>query len=56
MKQPRSVRIFVLCTALMAALLAGAGSAVLGVCGPFTDVSDVAFCPFVLEIFYGSPK
>jgi hypothetical protein len=24
----------------------------LGLCGPFTDVSDVIFCPFVLEIFY----
>jgi hypothetical protein len=35
----------------MAALLGGAGSAILGVCGPFTDVSDAAFCPFVLEIF-----
>jgi hypothetical protein len=35
----------------LAALLGGAASAVLGVCGPFTDVSDAAFCPFVLEIF-----
>jgi hypothetical protein len=25
---------------------------ILGLCGPFTDVSDVTFCPFVLEIFY----
>jgi DNA-binding beta-propeller fold protein YncE len=32
--------------------LCGAGSALLGVCGPFTDVSDAGFCPFVLEIFY----
>ena len=38
--------------ALAAAMLAGAGTAGLGLCGPFTDVSDVAFCPFVLEIFY----
>ncbi len=29
----------------------GAGSALLGVCGPFTDVSNAGFCPFVLEIF-----
>jgi len=36
--------------ALIAVAL-GAGSAALGVCGPFTDVSDDAFCPFVLEIF-----
>ena len=35
-----------------AVLLAGAGSALLGICGPFTDVSDAQFCPFVLEIFY----
>src|SRR5262250_1687670 len=37
--------------AVAGAVLAGAVS-VLGVCGPFTDVSDAAFCPFVLEIFY----
>ncbi len=34
-----------------AVLTAGAGGALLGVCGPFTDVTDAAFCPFVLEIF-----
>ena len=34
-----------------AALLGGAGGGLLGVCGPFTDVSDPSFCPFVLEIF-----
>jgi hypothetical protein len=33
------------------ALLCGASGALLGVCGPFTDVSDAGFCPFVLEIF-----
>ena len=33
-------------------LLAGATAAVLGVCGPFTDVAADAFCPFVLEVFY----
>src|SRR5215831_18015038 len=38
-----------LCAAL---LLGGAGSTVFGLCGTFTDVSDAAFCPFVLEIFY----
>ena len=37
--------------AAAAASLAGAGSALLGLCGPFTDVTDAAFCPFVLEIF-----
>jgi len=35
-----------------AALLAGAAGGLFGFCGPFTDVSDAAFCPFVLEIFY----
>ncbi len=35
----------------VSALLGGAGSALLGACGPFTDVTDAAFCPFVLEIF-----
>src|SRR6476660_4035227 len=35
----------------IAALFCGVASAVLGVCGPFTDVSDATFCPFVLEIF-----
>ena len=37
------------CAGLAVAL--GAGSSLLGVCGPFTDVSDAGFCPFVLEIF-----
>ena len=30
----------------------GGSAALLGLCGPFTDVTDAAFCPFVLEIFY----
>ncbi|HKA35914.1 MAG TPA: S-layer homology domain-containing protein [Thermoanaerobaculia bacterium] len=38
--------------AVCAILLAGAGSFLLGTCGPFTDVAPDAFCPFVLEIFY----
>src|SRR6266498_1411184 len=33
-------------------VLLGASSALLGVCGPFTDVAADAFCPFVLEVFY----
>ena len=36
---------------LVAAALLGAASALLGVCGPFTDVAADSFCPFVLEIF-----
>src|SRR6266508_5694824 len=37
---------------LAGTLLGGAGSQLLGTCGPFTDVAADAFCPFVLEIFY----
>src|SRR5262249_38719880 len=37
---------------LILACFLGAWSALLGVCGPFTDVADDAFCPFVLEVFY----
>jgi len=33
-------------------LMIGGSTILLGVCGPFTDVSDAVFCPFVLEIFY----
>ena len=36
--------------AILAALLGAAGP-LFGLCGPFTDVSADAFCPFVLEIF-----
>ncbi|HKF45163.1 MAG TPA: S-layer homology domain-containing protein [Thermoanaerobaculia bacterium] len=42
----------VLAVCLAAALTAGAGGALLGLCGPFTDVAADVFCPFVLEIFY----
>src|SRR5262245_44600705 len=38
--------------ALAAAIFLGAGNALLGTCGPFTDVAADVFCPFVLEIFY----
>src|SRR5215470_4822296 len=33
-------------------VLGGVGNVLFGLCGPFTDVSDAVFCPFVLEIFY----
>ena len=36
---------------VLAALLLGASSLAVGVCGPFTDVAADGFCPFVLEIF-----
>src|SRR6185369_10461946 len=52
MNSLRRRRALLLSTAVAAAVLSGAGSALLGLCGPFSDVSDVAFCPFVLEIFY----
>ncbi|HEV8118861.1 MAG TPA: S-layer homology domain-containing protein, partial [Thermoanaerobaculia bacterium] len=32
------------------ALLTGGAGRLLGACGPFTDFTDPAFCPFVLEI------
>src|SRR5262245_11757622 len=41
-----------LAPALAAAALGGAAGSFLGDCGPFTDVAQDAFCPFVLEIFY----
>ena len=33
------------------ALAVGGAEGLLGQCGPFTDVTDAGFCPFVLEIF-----
>ena len=36
---------------LVAVVVGGAGR-LAGDCGPFTDFSDPAFCPFVQEIFY----
>src|SRR6478735_7048998 len=50
-KLPQARRFSTLLPALAAALLTGAAGALLGVCGPFADVSDATFCPFVLEIF-----
>ena len=37
---------------LTAALAVGAATTLFGVCGPFADVTDAGFCPFVLEVFY----
>src|SRR6266545_3304462 len=45
-------RVPVVLSLLAAAVLGGASSAVLGLCGPFTDVAADSFCPLVLEIFY----
>src|SRR6478672_8051570 len=47
--QPRRAPVFLLFAAI--AIAGGGTSALVGVCGPFTDVSDATFCPFVLEIF-----
>src|SRR6266508_217692 len=54
MKLARSGQRFLAVPVLLAAslLLGGVSGALLGVCGPFTDVAGDAFCPFVLEIFY----
>ncbi len=51
-KRSRTRRTVVVFLSLAAALFSGAAGALLGLCGPFTDVSDATFCPFVLEIFY----
>src|SRR6476659_8646064 len=37
--------------AIACALFCGVVGTLLGLCGPFTDVTDATFCPFVLEIF-----
>ena len=47
-----SLRTLFLLVSLLAAVLAGAGGALLATCGPFVDVAADSFCPFVLEIFY----
>src|SRR5262249_15599882 len=47
----RRTRLLAAVVAAPAAVLAG-GTAILASCGPFTDVTDGVFCPFVLEIFY----
>jgi len=50
--KPFSFRSILIVSAIVSAsLLAGGAGALLGVCGPFTDVAADAFCPFVLEIF-----
>src|SRR5262249_11874841 len=36
----------------LAAILTGAAFSMLGLCGPFVDVTDAFFCQYVLEIFY----
>jgi hypothetical protein len=45
------LRVVLLAASAAVAAAGGGGSLLLGACGPFTDVSDAAFCPFVLEIF-----
>jgi len=44
-------RVSIAAAVFSGAVFLGATTAAFGVCGPFTDISDVAFCPFVLEIF-----
>jgi hypothetical protein len=51
MRRIQSGRTLLTGIAVLAALLGGAGTFLLGACGPFTDVAADAFCPFVLEIF-----
>ena len=47
----RSRRVLAGSLVFVGALAAGAATALLGLCGPFIDVSDAAFCPFILEVF-----
>jgi hypothetical protein len=45
----RRIAILLLLTGV--SLLGGGAGALLGTCGPFTDVAADSFCPFVLEVF-----
>ena len=47
---PRGKRLLVLALAAVLAVAGGAGSALLGDCGPFTDVTP-AFCAAVFEVY-----
>ena len=52
MKTPHGGRrIFVAALLAAGSVLLGGGYSLLGVCGPFSDVTDAQFCPYVLEIF-----
>jgi hypothetical protein len=44
--------LLVISIAVLTCLFSGATSRLWGNCGPFVDVSDPSFCPFILEIFY----
>src|SRR5215471_16150617 len=51
-RQRMRLRASIVTLTLVSALVCGGAGALLGACGPFTDVAADAFCPFVLEIFY----
>jgi hypothetical protein len=51
MKLLASKRVIGVLSLAIAVAVGGSVSLVMGMCGPFTDVTDAAFCPFVLEIF-----
>ncbi len=51
MERFRSGRALFLVALSLFTVIFGGASALVGVCGPFTDVAADAFCPFVLEIF-----
>jgi hypothetical protein len=49
LRRERSVLRF--CLVAFGVLLTGGAGWLLGLCGPFADIGDGTFCPFVLEIF-----
>ncbi len=51
MERFRSGRALFLAVLSVFTVIFGGASALVGVCGPFTDVAADTFCPFVLEIF-----
>jgi sugar lactone lactonase YvrE len=51
MECPRPDRLVFAAALSLATAILGSASALLGICGPFTDVAADAFCPFVIEIF-----
>src|SRR5262249_35749513 len=52
MRSLTSKRTFVVSFLALGIVAGGWGTALLGVCGPFTDTAADAFCPLILQVFY----